>query len=97
MIKDIGNAFSFPLVTKDCTSSAWLPPPLSWVKVNVDGSVCWSLNRGGIGGVLRDNKGIWLGGLSGETSKCDVLHNEIYAIFQGLSFTWEKGFKEVIF
>ena len=50
MTKDIGNAFSFPLVTEDCSSSIWLPPPPSWIKVNVDGSVYWSLNRGGVGG-----------------------------------------------
>ena len=96
MTDDIDNAFSSPLVTEDCSSSTWLPPPPSWLKVNVDGSFYWSLNRGGFGGVLRDNNGIWLGGFSGETSKCDVLHNEIYAIFQGLSFAWEKGFKEVL-
>ena len=96
MINDIGNAFLSPLVFEDCSSSFWLPPPPSWIKVNVDGSVYWSLNRSGVGGVLRDTNGIWVGGFSCVTSNCDVLHNELYAILHGLSFAWEKGYKEVI-
>ncbi|GMI64817.1 hypothetical protein HRI_000151000 [Hibiscus trionum] len=42
------------------TRLGWFPPPEGYLKLNVDGAFCPTSGRGGIGGILRDSKGISL-------------------------------------
>ncbi|KAE8659457.1 hypothetical protein F3Y22_tig00116962pilonHSYRG00458 [Hibiscus syriacus] len=39
---------------KDCKVNRWIPPPVDYLKMNVDGAVRLDGSDGGIGGILRD-------------------------------------------
>ncbi|KAE8735747.1 THO complex subunit 1 [Hibiscus syriacus] len=60
----IGNPFLANGVTpfKDrvCDVSKWIPPPVDFLKLNVDGAVRLDGSGGGIGGILRDWNGCTL-------------------------------------
>nr|POE67813.1 putative ribonuclease h protein [Quercus suber] len=45
---------------KPVSSSKWSPPPVGWVKINFDGATFGSKNLAGLGGVIRNDKGLIL-------------------------------------
>ncbi|KAE8664874.1 Tudor/PWWP/MBT domain-containing protein, putative isoform 2 [Hibiscus syriacus] len=45
-------------------SSRWVPPLEGFLKLNVDGAMAKGWDKGGIGGLIRDAKGLQLGSLS---------------------------------
>lgn len=56
----------------DPVNGRWCKPPPGYIKLNVDGGF-----RDGIGtygGVLRDNKGVWMWGFTGRSIAMDPLH-----------------------
>ena len=55
LAEDITRCFTKdPLLLSILCQDLWQPPPTSFVKLNVDGSVLRSLHRGGFGGLARD-------------------------------------------
>ncbi|KAL5844206.1 hypothetical protein ACOSQ4_010164 [Xanthoceras sorbifolium] len=75
---------------------AWCPLPTNWVKLNVDGGMC---NKGGLiytGGVIRDANSCWLGGYSLNRGMGNVLDAEFWGLFEGLSYAWKAGFRNVL-
>ncbi|KAK4734382.1 hypothetical protein R3W88_008643 [Solanum pinnatisectum] len=45
----------------------WTPPPTGTFKLNIDGATNITKGIGGIGGVIRNNKGDWVIGFIGKT------------------------------
>nr|POE78573.1 putative ribonuclease h protein [Quercus suber] len=43
---------------KSVSSSRWSPPPLGWAKVNFNGAMFKDKNLAGLGGVIRNDKGL---------------------------------------
>jgi len=63
----------------------WNNNNLSGIILNVDGSCLGSPVSAGYGGVLRNDAGFYLSGFSGYIQgSSDILHAELYAIYQGL-------------
>ena len=88
MAKDIGIMDHFDLVQENCMVHVWQPLPPDFHKVNVDGSVLWSLIKGGFGAIICSHDGSWVVGTSGTNTCYDVLCMELLAIFNGLSLVW---------
>ena len=67
-----------------------------WIKLNVDG--CSKGNPGVVGadGVLWGKMGTWMGGFARNNGICSSVTAELWAIYVGLQFTWEKGFRKVV-
>ncbi|KAK2418771.1 hypothetical protein QL285_040937 [Trifolium repens] len=75
---------------------SWSRPAVWAICLNVDGSLLGSLQSAGFRGLLRNNTGTFLGGFYGEAMQPNVLYAEIMAIFHGLEFCWNKGFRNVV-
>ncbi|KAI0529146.1 hypothetical protein KFK09_001693 [Dendrobium nobile] len=60
--------------------NSWHPPPLDWIKVNVDSSLL-SNYRAGIGGIFRDCKGRVLLALGRNSLLWDIAQLELESIF----------------
>ncbi|PKU86229.1 hypothetical protein MA16_Dca002060 [Dendrobium catenatum] len=61
------------------SKSSWLPPPLGWIKVNVDASIFLN-NSTGIEGIFRDYKGRGLAAFGFHTIHWDIAQKELLAI-----------------
>ncbi|KAL0926287.1 hypothetical protein M5K25_002504 [Dendrobium thyrsiflorum] len=79
-------ALSSPLVASNITvnllresHNAWHPPPLDWIKINMDASLL-SSNLAGIGGVFRDYRGRLLLAFGRKKVHWDVAQLEMEAI-----------------
>ncbi|PKU75233.1 hypothetical protein MA16_Dca027183 [Dendrobium catenatum] len=69
----------------------WHPPPLDWIKINVDSSLLDS-NMARIGGIIRDNKGIFL--LSFGNLK---MHWDINQLEMDVIFTLKEFLQDLMF
>ena len=74
----------------------WIPPPESVVKVNVDGASERNPGRAGIGGLIRGETGIWLGGFAESVGKASNIAAELWGILKGMQLAWGKGYRDVI-
>ncbi|CAI9096420.1 OLC1v1032567C1 [Oldenlandia corymbosa var. corymbosa] len=100
------NAESFSLesgradravILKEIRPVRWVSPRTGWVKLNSDGS--FVPGRGGTaGGLVRDERGLWLGGFVMNIGACAVSSTEaeLRGLFEGLNMTWNLGFRNVI-
>ena len=50
----------------------------------------------GVGGVIRDHMGSWIGGFARNIGFCSSVTAELWAIHVGLHRTWDKGFRKVV-
>ncbi|XP_028100952.1 uncharacterized protein LOC114300280 [Camellia sinensis] len=66
------------------------------LKMNTDGNARGDPGDGGFGGLIRDEKGIWICGFYGKLTKCSCIEAEIWAIYRGLTIAFEKGYKDLI-
>lgn len=82
------NSNSFRLIR-------WCNPPMDFVKLNMDGSVHGSSNAG-IGGVVRNEVGMWLTGFSSNIGPASPLLAELKALHKGLQIAWEHGFRRIV-
>jgi len=58
----------------------WEKPPAGWMKLNTDYSVCGNPSVVGCGGVIRNDRGLWIGGFS----RCIEVTNSFIAELWGL-------------
>lgn len=65
------------------------------VTLNIDGSVKTGLNRAGMGGVMRNNRGEWIEGFMRGTSYKDPSWVEAEAIVEGLRWAWQRGVRDI--
>ncbi|XP_061367963.1 uncharacterized protein LOC133310979 [Gastrolobium bilobum] len=75
-------------------STVWNAPSQAFLKLNVDGAV--SFEKAACGGLLRDWKGNWICGFTAFIGNCSSLQAELWAIFHGLNFVWNSGWKNII-
>uniref|UniRef100_A0A803LXA5 RNase H type-1 domain-containing protein n=1 Tax=Chenopodium quinoa TaxID=63459 RepID=A0A803LXA5_CHEQI len=70
----------------------WAPPHKDFYKLNTDAS--WiSIDNAGGGGVIRNDKGIWLAGFASKFNAVSAASAELLAIREGLLLAWEKQIK----
>ncbi|CAL5378534.1 unnamed protein product [Camellia sinensis] len=68
---------------------------MSKLKMNTDGSTKGDPGKGGFGGLIRDERGIWLISYYGKLDVCTSLEAEFWAIYRGLTIAFEKGYKDL--
>lgn len=57
-------------------SGRWTPPPLGWVKMNLDITSKGNPGKAGYGGVIRDAEGQWCSGFMQFVGDCNALTSE---------------------
>src|ERR1044072_3864710 len=95
-IQDLGNLSAMSVVLhRTGIPSSWSSPPLSWTKINIDGSFIPASSLCASGGVARDAAGTWLFGFMSRHGHGDPLMAELAAIRQGLSLCWQRGIRKI--
>jgi len=74
----------------------WIPPLDNIIKVNVDGSSLSNPGRSGFGGLIKNNNGDWLLGLSGFCGITSCMAAELYVIFHCLRIAYDAGHRNII-
>ncbi|KAL4287042.1 hypothetical protein AHAS_Ahas19G0146600 [Arachis hypogaea] len=55
----------------------WIPPPEAFFKINVDGSFTVQSNNLTCGGVIRDQLGKYILGISCNLGSCSIMHAKL--------------------
>ena len=63
----------------------WEKPPSGWVRFSIDGSILGNLGRASCGGIIRNDCGDWLGGLSRSIEVTTSFIAELWALHDGLT------------
>ncbi|KAF5933818.1 hypothetical protein HYC85_029989 [Camellia sinensis] len=96
---EFSTVASYELVTDSGVDSGnwlcWSLPPPSKLKMNTDGSSKGDPGDGGFGGLIRDERGMWLCGYFGKLTNCTCIEAEILALYRGLTIAFEKGYKDL--
>ncbi|KAI5336393.1 hypothetical protein L3X38_015660 [Prunus dulcis] len=66
------------------TLLAWKPPPVSIMKLNIDGSRIGSSGAIAAGGLIRNSAGEWVAGFSANLGHGEILVVELWALYHGL-------------
>ncbi|KAL0907749.1 hypothetical protein M5K25_022184 [Dendrobium thyrsiflorum] len=66
-------SFGYSNIVKMESHNAWHPPPLDWIKINVNASI-FSSNLARIGGVFRDHKGYRVTGVRDRQYRADIMN-----------------------
>lgn len=64
------------------------------MKVNTDGARKDDYSAG-YGGVIRDERGVWISGFSKNLGSCNVILAEIWGMYEGLKITKSLGLRRV--
>jgi hypothetical protein len=72
-------------------SVAWLRPPSGWVVLNSDGAARTNDKTAGCGGVLRDDRGMWLVGFAKALGDTTAYMAELWGIYEGLKLAKHRG------
>jgi hypothetical protein len=67
---------------------AWIPPPSGWFALNTDGAVKPSDRSAGCGGVLQNDKGMWIDGFAKALGDTTVCMPELWGIYEGLIISY---------
>jgi ribonuclease HI len=62
----------------------------------VDYSSFGNPGNASFGGLLRNNRGVWIHGLPGSCDKASNLLDELSAIWRGLQMAWDLGYRSII-
>lgn len=65
----------------------WQAPPLDWIKWNVDASFDEKLDHDVVGGVLRNDKGLFMALFSSPIPKMEINSAEIFAILRAIKIS----------
>lgn len=92
----ITSYFSYQSSLHPPTSSVWIPPPESFVKVNCDAA--WNLSslKAGLGAIACDHHGICIDGLAKPATCSSVLIAKSEAILEGLSLAKESDCRKIV-
>ncbi|CAN7132504.1 unnamed protein product [Brassica rapa subsp. narinosa] len=79
-------------------SSKWNPPPRDWIKCNYYYSSCSGNNLVGVGWILRDDKGSFLGAGCIQVQNMQTsLEGEVLGFLVALQKIWIRGWRKVWF
>ncbi|KAE8664923.1 hypothetical protein F3Y22_tig00112738pilonHSYRG01055 [Hibiscus syriacus] len=85
LVGDLKLANSKGIQKKRCyPPTKWVPPPEGFLKLNVDGAMAKGWDKGGIGGLIRDDRGMLLGSFSEKIRGGPPIFAELMAIKRGL-------------
>nr|KYP57109.1 Putative ribonuclease H protein At1g65750 family [Cajanus cajan] len=73
----------------------WTAKEGDWVTINVDGSALTNPGAVGVGGLVRDNTGLFMVGFYGSIGISNNIHAELVAMWRGLTLCWERGYSHV--
>ena len=73
----------------------WKPTPFPFLTLNTDGSIKGNMGHAGVGGIIRDHWGKWIGGFSFNIGITYSIMAELWAIREGLKFAWNNGYKYI--
>ncbi|KAI5321972.1 hypothetical protein L3X38_031044 [Prunus dulcis] len=76
--------------------ASWNAPSSDFVKINVDGGWIGDTLKGGVGVVIRNTDGQFVGGLAGPICCDSALAVEAHSAIRGLALSANLGFKYVI-
>lgn len=74
----------------------WTPPNIGAWKLNTNGACTGSSNRVAGGGIIRDQDGSWLHSFASNLGFCDSSTAELWAVWLGPHFTWDKGCRNLL-
>ena len=74
----------------------WNFPIAGTWKFNTDGSSRGNPGPGGIGGILRDDNGVWECGFTGSLDHCSSIFAELSSINYALKLILKKSYKNVL-
>ncbi|XP_022738663.1 uncharacterized protein LOC111291283 isoform X2 [Durio zibethinus] len=66
------------------------------VKLSVAGRSSGNPGAASIGGLIRDESGEWIVGYNLNLGTCGSLATDLWALFQGIKFTWDRGYRKVL-
>ncbi|MBA0805714.1 hypothetical protein Gohar_005206 [Gossypium harknessii] len=74
----------------------WAPLPVSFFKINIDGTRNLNLGSAWSTTVARDEHDNWMWGIGRSIGRCSVLQVELWVIYDGLQLAWEAKWDNVI-
>ncbi|CAL2227337.1 unnamed protein product [Prunus armeniaca] len=75
----------------------WSPPPTSVYKINIDASWVSCTLQAGLGVVVRNSAGIFMGGCCVTRLASSAIEAEAHATLKGIKLAVERGFPNVVF
>ncbi|XWS60450.1 hypothetical protein CRYUN_Cryun07bG0037400 [Craigia yunnanensis] len=66
------------------------------VKLSVAGRSRGNPGAASVGGLIRDESGKWIVGYNLNLSICGCLGTDLWALFQGIKFAWDRGYRKVL-
>lgn len=73
----------------------WKKPRDGWIKLSTDGASHVNPGPATAGGVLRGEKGEWLGGFALKIGICSAPLAKLWGVYYRLVIAWEKRFRRV--
>ncbi|KAK2381929.1 Polynucleotidyl transferase, ribonuclease H superfamily protein [Trifolium repens] len=58
---------------------------------------CKGMVTAGCGGIIRDGRGVWVGGFAKHIGICSAFTAELWGVLEGLQLLWRLGFRAVEF
>ena len=101
-MRGINSAFSNQTIVKGGLGThhnclvRWEPPCIGWHKLNTDGYCEGRDKSTSAGGIIRDNKGCWMGGFSIKLGSCSKTEAEIWAVIYGLRMAWDQDIRRLV-
>ncbi|KAE8704873.1 hypothetical protein F3Y22_tig00110435pilonHSYRG00103 [Hibiscus syriacus] len=93
LVGDLKIADSIGRPGKVCSQPAcWVPPPEGFLKLNVDGAMVSGWEKGGIGGLFRDSRGLLLQWFSEAVGSGPPILAELLVIKRGICLMEELDF-----
>ncbi|KAF5481279.1 hypothetical protein F2P56_001946, partial [Juglans regia] len=78
------------------TVCSWKPPPIGFLKLNVDGAMIFSQHKVGVGVILKDERGSVIMVANKIENEVDLETVELVAMFGGLQFYLQLGISRLI-
>jgi hypothetical protein len=100
VIVDYVEAYKASMIPEDQTwnirqkqqvNVTWLSPSPGWTVLNSDGAAKTSDRKTGCGGVLRNDKGLWLAGFAKALGHTTTYMAELWGVYEGLRLANRRG------
>ncbi|XP_021286690.1 uncharacterized protein LOC110418322 [Herrania umbratica] len=78
------------------TSQCLRPVASTRVNLSVAGRSRGNTGAASAGGLIRDRSGKWIVGYNLNLGRCSSLSTDLWALFQGIKFTWDRGYRKVL-
>lgn len=83
-------------ITKQRLDQVWNPPPLGFIKLNINGTMDLVLGDTSAVAVAKDDIGSWRGGVGRNIGKCNVVQVELWEIYDGRRMAWDNNWTNIM-